>query len=217
MPRHFAISRVKDDTGALLESLRQTLRVYGLLELRVTALLARQFADDCASCGGRCCEVAICRESVESDWLRLLSSRSGEKGAAFDPIQGWRSPAGCRLPIGRPPICYTFFCNHAIDSISNDRCRENLLAAAALVPSVGEKALGRRHLVTLPAADIFGRLDTRRLRGRIVAALSRLTQIAAAIGADAPGRSLPAHPEMEEPILLVDVVQENESDLSTEH
>ena len=202
-----------DSLEPMLGSLKRTMRAYGLLELRVSALLAGQFVSGCAACGGRCCEVDICRESLESDWLRLLSSSSGEKGAAFDPISGWRSPAGCRLPIGRPPICYAFFCKPVIESLPSDNYRENLLAASTLVPAVGERALGRRHLVTLSAADIFGRLDTRRLRGRILAALSRVAEIAADIGAAAPGRSVPAQPKTETPILLVDVVEEIESDL----
>ena len=116
---------------------------------------------------------------------------------------------GCRLPIGRPPICYQFFCQKALDGLPDDHHREHLKTAAALVNDVGKQALGGRHLVTLTAAEIFGRLNIDKLNQRIRSALGRLNDIAAGLGERPPWESPPKEDGAEIPILLVDVVEDD--------
>jgi hypothetical protein len=201
--------RDDSDITLALTQLRYALYAYGLLEKRVSDLLNRRFGACCASCRGDCCHVDICRESLESDWLRLLTSISGLKGPPFDPAQGWRSPTGCRLTRGRPTICYAFFCQHAMDSLPDARLQEIYEEIAGLVPGVGDRALGKRHLVTLTAAEIFGKLNTRRLLRRIRDALDRLNGLAERLGEVPLWLIRPRESGDEIPILLVDVVADD--------
>jgi hypothetical protein len=50
----------------------------------------------------------MCRESIDSDFLRfLLGSRVDD----YNARDGWYVPgSGCRLGHGRPLVCYEFFC-----------------------------------------------------------------------------------------------------------
>ena len=50
----------------------------------------------------------MCRESVDSDFLRFLL---GPQAEAYCADTGWYQPgSGCRLDYGRPLVCYEFFC-----------------------------------------------------------------------------------------------------------
>ena len=62
----------------------------------------------CARCTSVCCREVMCRESVDSDFLRFLL---GSRIADYDADAGWYVPgSGCRLGFGRPLVCYEYFC-----------------------------------------------------------------------------------------------------------
>ena len=62
----------------------------------------------CARCSSVCCKEIMCRESVDSDFLRFVL---GAQADAYPVHAGWYVPgSGCRLSFGRPLVCYEFFC-----------------------------------------------------------------------------------------------------------
>lgn len=63
----------------------------------------------CLKCQDVCCKEEICRESIESTFLRFIL---GDRTSEYDQENGWfdRS-SGCRLEYGRPFVCYEYFCN----------------------------------------------------------------------------------------------------------
>ena len=72
------------------------------------SLAALQNQNPCASCPHVCCKEVLCRESIDSDFLRfVLGSRVDD----YNVSDGWLVPgSGCRLSYGRPLVCYEFFC-----------------------------------------------------------------------------------------------------------
>lgn len=79
------------------------------VESILQSLSALQNENVCASCTHVCCKEAICRESMDSDFLRFVLGSRAEDYAAQ---QGWYQPgSGCQLSYGRPLICYEFFCD----------------------------------------------------------------------------------------------------------
>ncbi len=62
----------------------------------------------CATCTTVCCQEHICRESVESPFLRFIL---GNRAEDYDQENGWFAPGkGCQLEYGRPMLCYVYFC-----------------------------------------------------------------------------------------------------------
>jgi hypothetical protein len=78
------------------------------VESILQSLAALQDDVPCASCTSVCCREAMCRESVDSDFLRFLL---GPLVDGYRVGAGWYVPgSGCRLSHGRPLVCYEFFC-----------------------------------------------------------------------------------------------------------
>lgn len=94
-----------DDNARLLAEIR-TLHLR--IEERLQAIGRLLAPTTCATCSTICCREAMCRESVDSDFLRFLL---GERATDYDPATGWLDPTrGCTLAHGRPLVCYEFFC-----------------------------------------------------------------------------------------------------------
>jgi hypothetical protein len=78
------------------------------VESILQSLAALQGDSPCASCASVCCREAMCRESIDSDFLRFLL---GPLAEGYGAEAGWHVPgSGCRLGHGRPLVCYEFFC-----------------------------------------------------------------------------------------------------------
>jgi hypothetical protein len=78
------------------------------VESILQSLSALQNENPCASCASVCCKELLCRESVDSDFLRFVLGARVDDYSARD---GWYVPgSGCRLGFGRPLVCYEFFC-----------------------------------------------------------------------------------------------------------
>jgi hypothetical protein len=56
---------------------------------------------------------------------------------------------GCALSAGRPPVCYQFNCSIILDAMPDDRHRIILQIFSNLVPHIGKRTLGDRHLVEI--------------------------------------------------------------------
>lgn len=133
----------------------------------------------CATCRTICCREAMCRESVESDFLLYLL---GERAADYDPAAGWLDPArGCTLTHGRPLVCYEFFCERFDrDGIAG------LRDLARRFKTAYARVQGGRHMLEI---DAIGDIPAPRL-ARV---LDRLVPLAA--DAEATLAALTARPD----------------------
>jgi len=90
------------------EQLYRIREVHIEVESILQSLAALQDDIPCASCTSVCCKEVMCRESLESDFLRFLL---GPVAEGYNDDAGWYVPgSGCRLSYGRPLVCYEFFC-----------------------------------------------------------------------------------------------------------
>jgi hypothetical protein len=78
------------------------------VESILQSLVALQDDNPCAGCASVCCREVMCRESVDSDFLRFVL---GPRVENYSADAGWYVPgSGCRLSYGRPLVCYEYFC-----------------------------------------------------------------------------------------------------------
>jgi len=90
------------------EELHQIREVHIEMESILQSLAALLNDVPCASCSNVCCKEILCRESIESDFLRFVL---GARVDDYSLSDGWYVPgSGCRLSFGRPLVCYEFFC-----------------------------------------------------------------------------------------------------------
>lgn len=152
---------------AISPELREAARRYIELEARVNEVVTAACLPVCRVCADCCCEVRFCRESVESHWLRTIAAVAGHGAGEFDGSKGWLTPQGCRLNVGRPPICYEFFCDAITHGEENPYRRYALKVMGRLVGFAGRKALGGRHLLTLNLFELQHRLRLEKLEKRL--------------------------------------------------
>ncbi|NDP48742.1 MAG: hypothetical protein GZ085_10200 [Sulfuriferula multivorans] len=101
------------------EELHQIREVHIETESILQSLAALLNDVPCASCANVCCKEVLCRESIESDFLRFVL---GARVDDYSLSDGWYVPgSGCRLSYGRPLVCYEYFCERfdtqAVDSL----------------------------------------------------------------------------------------------------
>jgi hypothetical protein len=93
---------------AFSEQLYRIRDVHIEVESILQSLAALQDDQPCARCASVCCREVMCRESIDSDFLRFLL---GPQVDRYSVDAGWYVPgSGCRLSYGRPLVCYEFFC-----------------------------------------------------------------------------------------------------------
>lgn len=155
------------NTIPISTELRETARRYIELETRVNEAVTAACQPVCRVCADCCCAVRFCRESVESHWLRTIAAVSGHGVGTFAEREGWLAPQGCRLKVGRPPVCYEFFCAAIIESETNPYRQYALKVLGRLVGFAGQKAVGGRHLITLGPFELQHRLRLERLGRRL--------------------------------------------------
>ncbi len=155
------------------DSLSPLIADYIILESRVQRLMAARCRDHCARCTAVCCRIDFCRESLESPFLQRVR-RQAPRRPAWDPRQGWLGANGCRLPAGRPPVCYAYYCKTISAAQATAADRHALDALARLMTFVGRRARGSSHLVEL--SDL-GMLNVRRLAQQMKTAETALGQL----------------------------------------
>ncbi|MBT0665900.1 hypothetical protein KI809_16440 [Geobacter pelophilus] len=144
-------------------------RLYSELEARINGAVAAACQPVCRLCRECCCAVRFCRESVDSYWLGIIAAVSGQDVGAFDEGRGWLSSQGCRLKVGRPPVCYEFFCEAIVTAEVNPAVVYALKVLGRLPGFVGARALGGRHLVTLSRFEL-SRVPIAKIRQRVAIA-----------------------------------------------
>ncbi|MCC7299484.1 MAG: hypothetical protein IT583_00185, partial [Verrucomicrobia bacterium] len=80
---------------------------YKELERDVQELVSAQCRDVCALCTACCCRADLCEEALESPFLHAAHGRDELESDRY----GFLTETGCSLEIGRPPVCYEFFCD----------------------------------------------------------------------------------------------------------
>ena len=142
-------------------SLTTLAEAYRLLEAELSSVVSAACAPWCSSCRELCCNLDICSEASESAWLCHVR----EETIDLDETRGWLGNAGCRLRVGRPPVCYEFYCNRVFDAFDSER-RYALRVLSRILTNVGARALGSRHLVELNE-DELSRVAPERIARRL--------------------------------------------------
>ena len=169
--------------AALLEDYRS-------IELGVGRLMQAECAPFCSVCPTPCCRTAICREASESPFLLAVhGSRT-----PFDRKNGYLGATGCKLGVGRPPICHAYICNRIMSKQPDDDRRHALDVLGELIGYVGKKVWLRRHLVEALTDTDLRKADAALFRQRLATAASVLTLLEGYLGGsyalEASGRAL---------------------------
>ncbi|MEJ2095627.1 MAG: hypothetical protein P8Y38_00480 [Deltaproteobacteria bacterium] len=122
----------------------------------------------CADCAGDCCREEICRESLISPFLALLTSR---QRIPYDGRRGWLGPSGCRLAYGRPTVCYDFFCRWILDSPGFKTAGIQKIIHGFV--AVGKKAHGNTQLMCIEDLNILSPRKIEKMNQRACALLKR--------------------------------------------
>ncbi len=74
---------------------------------------------------------------------------------SYSTQKAWLSEAGCKLSVGRPPVCYEFLCANILDAQQTGMQRYAMIVLSKLISHIGKKALGSRHLIeVMDPADL---------------------------------------------------------------
>lgn len=150
-----------------MPSLESFLNDYAALESRIRAVMLRLFSETCGMCTACCCRVDICEEAHQSAFLSLLLSKQGLSASDMDDRFGWLDLHGCSLKVGRPPICYAFFCDELLARLPDDQSRWVTKILGRLIDYVGEDAANGVHLVEISSPSDLERLDITILTDRL--------------------------------------------------
>lgn len=160
-------------------------RLYRIREVHIEvesilqSLTALQDDIPCASCTSVCCKEVMCRESLESDFLRFLL---GPLVEGYSVDAGWHVPgSGCRLSYGRPLVCYEYFCERFE---AQERAQARQLSRA--LKTLYAHAFAGQHMLVV---EDIGRITASKL-DRMHARLESLREAANAALRRSLGRKL---------------------------
>ncbi len=146
-------------------NIHDVIDAYVALELDIQSTIAGLFGQDCAICTSTCCTPDICEESCDSAFLRAVRQRY-EPEALFCDRFGWLTERGCALRSGRPPVCYGFFCNEIIATLS-EHDKRVIRVLGRILSWVGERAIGPQHIVEPTDDGELSKLKVGRVLERI--------------------------------------------------
>jgi hypothetical protein len=137
-----------------MDELKHILRAYGAFESEVRIFSSKLWFQWCSNCRVVCCKAAYCRETVESPFLFLLLKKNSQR-VFKSPQKTWLNETGCKLWVGRPPVCYEFLCANILDAQQTAMHRYAMMVLSKLISHIGKKALGSRHLIeVMDPADL---------------------------------------------------------------
>jgi hypothetical protein len=149
-----------------MNTLTRIIEKYAVFEAEVMELTTRIYRSFCRICKGDCCRPEICAEANASPFLNRVRKHYNPN-ADFDPDFGWLTRAGCQLSVGRPPVCYQYFCDDIFDNGSTAEFRYAIKVLSNLVNYVGQNALNRRHIVELGTDSELNRVNLSRFKKRL--------------------------------------------------
>ncbi len=158
-----------------MNSIDSIIEPYIELEQSVRERMTELFSGVCGLCTACCCRVDICEEALQSPFLSMLLERQEQKAEDMDDRYGWLDLHGCSLEYGRPPVCYTYFCDELLARLPDEESRWVARVLGRLVEYVGENAYREWHLVEISDPGDLQHVD-------IDAIMVRLSQAQEALG-----------------------------------
>jgi hypothetical protein len=143
---------------------------YRSIELRVGKLMTQICAPYCRVCPTPCCRLDICKEAVESPFLLAVHGA----GISFDAKNGYLGCSGCRLKVGRPPICHAFVCDRIMNDQKEDLHRYAIDCVGELMTYIGKRSWRGRQLVEAMTTSDLTQVDTVSLSDRLQDAFAAL-------------------------------------------
>ena len=145
------------------DTLKKFIERYIELESAVQALVREQCIGLCKQCTQNCCATMICEEAIESPFLKQVHQQTDRFSNQF----GFHSETGCTLPIGRPPVCYEYFCADLI-YLQPDAVHEKVLRTLGALPNHSlRNALGEAPLTEIMNEADFGKINFQRLEKQL--------------------------------------------------
>jgi len=137
-----------------MDELEHILQDYAAFEAEVRVFSSGLWFQWCSNCREVCCKSVYCRETFASPFLFLLVQKYYHQ-VSYRIQKYWLSEAGCKLSVGRPPVCYEFLCRNILDAQQPGMQRYAMLVLAKLISHIGKIALGTRHLIeVMDPADL---------------------------------------------------------------
>jgi hypothetical protein len=156
----------RNELDSMATELSTILAKYADFEMTVRQQITDICAPHCTVCQRVCCRPEYCRENINSPFLNRISAKS-RPNRAFSDECGWLAPTGCALSAGRPPVCYQFNCNKIIDGLPTDQHRYLFRVLSNLVPYIGKRSLGTRHLVEIMDPAQLRKVSLKRFSRRL--------------------------------------------------
>jgi len=152
-----------------MDKLEHILREYAVFEDEVRRFSAKLWFQWCSNCREVCCQAVYCRETLESPFLFLLSKNYSPE-VSYSTQKAWLSETGCKLSIGRPPVCYEFLCGTILEAQQPAIERYAMIVLSKLMSHIGKKALGSRHLIEVMDPDDLKKIRYSRFQKRLTEA-----------------------------------------------
>lgn len=151
----------------IMQSIDDILEPYVELETSVRQLMTQLFSETCGMCTACCCRADICEEASGSAFLSLLLERQELSAADMDDRYGWLDLHGCSLAYGRPPICYTYFCDELLSRLPDEETRFVARTLGQLMHHIGQDVAGDWHLTEIPDAADLEKVDSEQIQQRL--------------------------------------------------
>ena len=122
-------------------------------------LMAQLFSGTCGMCTACCCRADICEEAIQSAFLSKLLEKQGLTANDMDDRIGWLDLSGCSLDYGKPPICYSYYCDQLLARLPNEESRHVTQVLGKLMHHIGQHALEDWNLVEIMNPEDLKRVD----------------------------------------------------------
>ena len=164
-----------------MKSIDDLIPLYADMENQIRRLMAQLFGGTCALCTVCCCRTDICEEVADSAFLSRLLELQGRRAEEIDERYGWLGLHGCILDAGRPPVCYSYFCDELFARLPDDETRGAVSVLGKLLHHVGMNALDGIHLTELRNDAALAEVNMEKLSRRFSQARAALQAIEAFI------------------------------------
>ena len=141
-----------------MDELEHILREYAAFESEVRVISSELWFQWCSNCREVCCKAVYCRETLESPFLVLLLKKYSRE-VYTNTQKVWLGEAGCKLAVGRPPVCYEFLCANILEARQPGMHRYAMIVLSKLMSHIGKRALGPKHLI-----EIMDPADLKKIR-----------------------------------------------------
>lgn len=144
-------------------NLKKFIAQYTELEVEVQKLIVGLCNSLCTQCTQICCRADICEEAIESPFLRLLNKRTELDSDAY----GFLTPTGCGIDIGRPTVCYEYFCYDHLYHQPDEVHEKVLRILGALPAHATRNAIGDAPLAEILQEEKLDQADFQTLEKQL--------------------------------------------------